>query len=192
MKLILSSCDFRNDHSRQVILENIPKSIDRCRVLYIPNEKATYESIHSEKFYRRLQEFGFLKENIYVLDYYDPKPYFNLDIDLLYISGGNTFKTLNRIRNCHFDVEIIRYIHTGVTYIGGSAGAHIVTQNISHVSVYDEVPMDMTDFSALGLFDGILLCHYTPDRQMHFDQLIQEGRYNVYALTDDDSIVIQD
>ena len=190
MKLILSSCDFRNERSQNVILTNLPKPIGECRLLFIPNEKATAEAIQSEKFYRRMQEFGFARENTIVFDYYNPSPYFGLDIDVLYISGGNTLKTLDRIRKSGFDKEIVRYIQSGVTYIGGSAGAHIVTQDVSHVTRYDEAPEDMTDFSGLGLFDGILICHFTPERQVHYEQLLQKSQYKVYTLSDEDSIVI--
>ena len=73
MKLILSSCDFRNESSRQAIIDNLDKPINECRLLFIPNEKATYEAIHSEKYYLRMQEFGFDKDNIRIFDYYNPK-----------------------------------------------------------------------------------------------------------------------
>ena len=48
MKLILSSCDFRNEKSRDVILTNLPKPIEQCRLLFIPNEKATFEAIRNK------------------------------------------------------------------------------------------------------------------------------------------------
>ena len=70
----------------------------------------------------------------------------NMILDIIYISGGNTFATLKRIKDCGFDKEIIRYVKSGVLYIGGSAGAHIVTQNIEHIVAFDSVPEDMTDF----------------------------------------------
>lgn len=191
MNLILSSCDFRNEKSRKVILEHLPKPINKCRLLFLPNEKATLEAIRSEKFYRRMKEFGFARENIMVFDYYNPNAFLGLNIDVLYVSGGNTFKTLDRIRKSGFDKEMIRYIKTGVTYIGGSAGAHIVTSNVAHVSHYDDPPEGMTDFSGLGLFDGILICHFKPERQPHYEQLQNEGKYKVYPLTDEDSIVVK-
>lgn len=45
MKMILSSCDFINDNSKNTILSNIDKDLDKCKVLFIPNEKATREKI---------------------------------------------------------------------------------------------------------------------------------------------------
>ncbi len=190
MKLILSSCDFRNDKAKQTIIDNLDKPIKQCKLLFIPNEKATAEAIHSEKYYSRMQEFGFVRENISVFDYWNAEQFLNLDIDIIYISGGNTFKTLQRIKDCGFDNEIIRYVKSGVTYIGGSAGAHIVSANIEHVSAFDSIPDGMTDFNGLALFDGILICHYTDDRKTIYDKLVEDGKYKVYALTDDESLVI--
>lgn len=192
MHLILSSCDFRNDNSKKCIIDNLNVSIENCRLLFIPNEKATYEAIHGEKYYNRMQEFGFKRNNIYVFDYYDAEKYADLDIDAIYISGGNTIQTLDRLRKCRFDKAIIRYVKSGVTYIGGSVGAHIATQNVEHVTQYDGNPVGMTDFSGLTLFDGILICHYTDDRRVNFERLLSEGKHKVYALTNYDSIVLDD
>lgn len=190
MKLILSSCDFRNESSRQAIIDNLDKPINECRLLFIPNEKATYEGIHSEKYYLRMQEFGFDKDNILVFNYYNPERFIGLDIDVIYISGGNTFATLKRIKDCGFDREIIRYVKSCAIYIGGSAGAHIASQNIEHVSAFDTIPDGMNDFNGLGLLDGVLICHYTIERKELYDKLISENKYKVYALSDDDSLFI--
>ena len=190
MKLILSSCDFRNEKSKRTILDNLSKSIDQCKLLVIPNEKATYETIHSEKYFLRMQEFGFTKENIAVFDYCNEQQFINLDLDVIYISGGNTFATLKRIKDCGFDKEIIRYVRSGVLYIGGSAGAHIATQSIAHIEAFDPIPDSMTDFKGLGLFNGIILCHYTEEHKALYDKLKSEGKYKVFALSDEDSLVV--
>lgn len=190
MKLILSSCDFRNDHARKTIIDNLNKPINQCKLLYIPNEKATFEAIHSDRYYLRMEEFGFTRENVYIFDYDNAEAFYGLDIDILYISGGNTFATINRLRMCNFESEIIRYVKSGVIYIGGSAGAHIASQNIEHVAEFDPIPDGMTDFHGLGLFDGILICHYTEDRNALYEKLKAEGKYKVFALSNDDSLVI--
>lgn len=189
MNIILSSCDFGNDSSKQTILDNLPKPIGKCRLLFIPNEKATYRKIHSEKYYQRMRAFGFCEKNTLVFDYDNPDEFKDLDIDVIYISGGNTFGTLDRIRKSGFDREIIRYVKNGVTYIGGSAGAHIASKDITHVLYFDSNDAGVTDFSGLSLFDGILICHFTPEREIHLEKLRADGKYNVYALTDEDSIV---
>ena len=192
MKLILSSCDFINENSKQVIIDNLDKELSECKVLFIPNEKATKEKINSNKYYERLKTDGFEnKNNIYIFDESRPNDFKNLDIDLIYVSGGNTFATLDKLRKCDFDKEIVNYVNKGVTYIGGSCGAQIVTSNIKHVEAFDENYVNMEDFKGLCLFDGILFCHYDESRKKNYDEALN-GKYKVYKLTDDDSIVIKD
>ena len=190
MKLILSSCDFKNENSKQFILDNIPKPLEEIRVLFMPDECASKKEILSDKFYDRLVSYGFKRENITVLNYYDADSFKNLDIDMLYLSGGNTFSVLHRIRKHGFQTAMIDYIKKGVIYVGGSAGAHIVSANLEHVLKYDQNTAKITDFSGLNLFDGILVCHFTNERQAHFEALMAESKYKVVALSNDESLLI--
>lgn len=190
LHLILTSCDFLNDNSKNCIINNLKTSVGKCKILFIPNEKATFEAIQSEKYYNRVKVHGFQRQNIYVFDYYHPENYTNLDIDAIYISGGNTFRHLDRLKKCGFDKAIINYVNSRVTYIGGSAGTHIVTKNIEHILQFDDNETGITDFNGLGLFDGIVFCHYTDERRKYYEKALSEGKYKVYALTDNDSIII--
>lgn len=199
MKLILSSSDFINENSKQVILDNIDNELSNNKVLFIPNEKATKEKINSDKYYDRLYRDGFTnRDNIYIFDETEADRFRNLNIDLIYISGGNTFATLDKIRKCGFDKDIINYINNGVTYIGGSCGAHIVTKNIEHLLELDDNYLNITDFNALGLLDGIIIPHYNEEdfnpelRKRVLDKLLSENKYKVYVLTNSDSLVIID
>lgn len=199
MKMILSSCDFINENSKNTILKNIEKDLSKCKVLFIPNEKATSEKINSNKYYNRLYEHGFkVKENIYIFDETCVEKFSNLDIDLLYISGGNTFATLKKIKDSGFDKVIINYIKKGVIYIGGSCGAHIVTKNIEHLLSLDDNYCNLEDFNALGLFGGIIIPHYDSkeynlgERKRLYNELVKQNKYNVYKLTNDESIVVDD
>ena len=190
MHLILSSCDFRNDNSRKCIIENLGIEIEKCKVLYIPNEKATINLIQSGFYINRVQEFGFQKENIIVFNYYDADSYINLQIDAIYISGGNTFKTLERLKKCGFDREIVKYVNNGVTYIGGSAGAHIASRDVEHVLAFDNNDTGVMDFQGLGLYEGILICHYSDSRKKIYDEILSKSKFKVNLLTDNDSIII--
>ncbi len=193
MKLILSSCDFINDNSKKVILDNIGKELVDCRVLFIPNEKATTEMIKSEKYYRRLKKDGFKKrKNIYIFDECNANMYKNLDIDLIYVGGGNTFGTIDKLRKSKFLSEISKYIKKGVIYIGGSCGAHIVTKNIKHVLEFDQNIVGTSNYRGLGFLDGIIIPHFDNSRKACYEKLVKQGKYKVYALSNDDSIIIND
>ncbi|MBQ8404015.1 MAG: Type 1 glutamine amidotransferase-like domain-containing protein [Clostridia bacterium] len=192
MKLILSSSDFGNIESAKFIYEHLGMPIENARVLYFPNEKATEASIKSGMYEKRLCAFGFREENIFVFDYYEPTKFCGLDIDAVYISGGNTFGTLKRIRETGFDKAIFDYVKKGAVYIGGSAGAHIATADISHVEKYDKDTFGLEDFSGIGLFGGILVCHYSEERKADYESLKVAGKYSVTALANNESILIEE
>jgi len=190
-KIILSSCDFRNSESAKCIYDNLPYPVHQCKVLYFPNEKATEEVIKSTKFYNRLSEFGFCKENTYIFNYFSPADFdVNSHVDVIYISGGNTFGTLKRIRESQADKIIFNLLSHGAMYIGGSAGAHIASRSIQHVAKYDIETFGLTDFSGLNLFDGILICHYSESREKDYIALTEKGEQNVIKLCDRDYIVL--
>ena len=194
MKLILSSCDFINDNSRKVINDNV--DVANSKVLFIPNEKATKELINSDKYYKRLYKDGFTENNIYIFDEENANQFINLDIDVIYVGGGNTFATLKKIKDCGFDKYIINYINNGVIYIGGSCGAHIVTKNIEHLLNLDNNYCNLDDYNGLGLFDGIIIPHfnevdYEPEKRMElYNKLITENKNKVYTLTNSESIIV--
>ena len=191
-KIILSSCDFRNSDSAKYIYDNLPCPVDQCKVLYFPNEKATEEAIKSEKFYKRLSEFGFSKENIYVFNYFSPAEFdVNTHIDVIYISGGNTFGTLKRIKESRAEKVILDCLSRGAMYIGGSAGAHIASRSIQHVAKYDVDTYGLTDCSGLCLFDGILICHYSDLREKDYRTLIEAGEQKIIKLRDQDFMVFE-
>lgn len=192
MKLVLSSCDFLEAAPRRVILENLPKPPEDCRVLFIPNEHATPENLKNDMYNRRLRQKGFKRNNVCVFDHTRPRDFFGLPLDLVYISGGNTFLTIEKLRKTGFDRELLRLVRAGVLYVGGSAGAHIVTADLRHLVRYDAPPDGFADFSGLGLVDFILVCHFGPDRAAHFEELKKTSSRPVFALGNCDSIVFSD
>lgn len=193
MKLILSSCDFLNTNSKKTIINNIHKALSDCKVLFVPNEKATKDLIDFDKYYNRLYKDGFTnKNNIFIYNEYKTDEFKNLDLDIIYIGGGNTFATLDKIKKNNFIDEIRSYIKKGVIYIGGSCGAHIACENIEHVLNFDDNNVNISDYNAIGVFDGIIIPHYDNSRKKIYDKLMEEKKQNVYALTNKDSIVVTD
>ena len=154
MQKIISNCSCVDISSEGKGVIKNGKDIIFCDGIF-PNEKADDQRIYSNKYYNRLKKLGFTKENIYVFDHKKPDNFKNLNIDLIYVGGGNTFATLQKLRDSGFDTELVSYIKSGVTYIGGSCGAHIVSRNIEHLLPFDDNYVNLTDFSGLCLVDGI-------------------------------------
>ena len=118
--------------------------------------------------------------------------YVYLEIDILYISGGNTFTLLKLIKECGFMEEIKRYLDTGVIGICRSAGTHLMTKDIEHILDFDENNVGLDDFDAMGIFDGIVFCHYTKEREWFYNKAVEENEYNVYRITDEEIIMVED
>lgn len=186
MKIILTSKAFGDMEATSSIFSQINKDVSALKVLLIATPCLPYGP---EKYLNELIACGFKSENIIVFDHEAADNCCDLDIDIVYVTGGNTFTGLKLIKDCNFDKEIIKYINNGVTYVGRSAGAHIATKNIRHVLEFDSNDIGTTDFEGLGLIDGILVCHYDDSREETYNRLIYEGEYNVYSLTNQEILV---
>lgn len=189
MKMILSSKVFGDLEATNKIREFVGKSFEELKLLLVATPCLPYGP---EKYYNELIINGFKKENIIIFDYKNIQEYKDLDIDLIYVTGGNTFTGLKLIKESTFDEQIKKYLDNGVIYLGRSAGAHIATKNIEHILNYDSNEVGLIDYNGLELFDGILVCHYCEDRMNMYEQLIKENRYKVYNLTNQEILVVED
>lgn len=190
MKLILTSKDFLNDKSKKIIIDNLDKPISLCKVLFIPSKWKLLGEENINKYLTRLEYDGFNKDNCYILDYNNVQNYKDLNVDVIYVGGGNTFELLNNLRKSRFDKILIKYIKNNVTYVGGSAGTHIITKNIKHVLDFDDNLVKLRNFNALGIFDGIIFCHYTDEREKYFLKSKNAHKFKTYKLKDEEAIII--
>ncbi len=186
MKLLLTSRVFGDAIATEKVLKELNMDISQIKILLIATPRLPYEG--SESSIESLVAWGFKEENIIVFDHNNAKEYCNLDIDVIYVTGGNTFTGLKLLKESGFDKEIIKYVKNGVIYLGKSAGTHIISKNIEHVIGFDANEVGLTDFEALGLFDGIFVCHYSDERKTCYDKLLLEKKYKVYTLTDQEMI----
>ena len=189
MNVILSSKAFGDDIATNKLKNLINKNFNELRVLLIATPCLPYGP---EKYLNELIERGFDKENIIVFAHEDATNYKNLDIDIVYVTGGNTFTGLKLIKECGFDKEIVNYINNNIIYIGRSAGSHLITKNIEHILDFDSNDVEIDDYNALGILDGILICHYDNTREEVYKRLLKNGKYNVYTLTNQEILHMTD
>lgn len=190
MKIILSSTGFASPASAEKIKNELGDSMSELKVLFIPC--AIVLPTRRGKFFSMMKKAGFERENTYVFESEKPELYKNLDIDLIYVCGGNTFLLVDKIKKSGFGDEIKKYIENGVTYVGASAGVHLVGKSIEHLLPFDENITNTEDFSSLGIIDGIYYCHYGAEREKYYNIAVREGKYNVGKLGNDDVEVIKE
>lgn len=82
--------------------------------------------------------------------------------DFIYVTGGNAFFLLQELKRTHADIEIIRQINKGKTYIGESAGSMILSPSIGYARDMDDwnaAPM-LDSYEALNVINFFPLPHY--------------------------------
>ncbi len=188
MKVILSSKGFVGEESCAKITEELGAELSVLKVLFIPC--AITLPTRKGKFYSMMTKRGFSRPNVTVFDPENAEAYADLDIDLIYTCGGNTFALLEKIRACGFGEHIKNYIKNGVTYVGASAGVHLISQNVEHLLPFDPNVTNTTDFTALGILDGIYFCHFDSAREPYYEQALIEKKYNIVGKIYNEDIVV--
>lgn len=189
MKLILTSSGFADEVTKEKIMSALGKPLDKCKVLFIPS--AIVLPTRRGKFFSMMKKVGFLRENIYVFQEDKPEEYTSLDIDLIYVCGGNTFLLCERIKSVGFRAALLRYLENGVVYVGASAGVHLLCPSTEHLLPFDENITNTTDFTALGIIDRIYFCHFCPEREKYYEQAKNEGKYTVCKLGNEDIDILE-
>lgn len=139
---------------------------------------------------------GFSEENIYLSANGQPK---EIVPDYVYVTAGNTFEILKYMR----ETELISYIKKifsektcSTTYIGASAGAMLAGIDIRLAEDFDHNFAGITDYTAIGLFNGTILPHMSETKFEEYVEHIKDnrlGRYNdLYHVGNYEVLVIED
>ena len=78
--------------------------------------------------------------------------------DFIYVSGGNIFYLLQEMKKTGADEIIVEEVNNGKLYIGESAGAMIVSENIKYAGLMDdgtEYISELKNLNSLNLVDFI-------------------------------------
>jgi dipeptidase E len=83
--------------------------------------------------------------------------------DALYIGGGNTFYLLDQVRRSGLQTALADFIRAGQPAYGGSAGAILLSHDITSCAHIDPDVVGLTDLGGLNLALGYTIwCHYQP------------------------------
>lgn len=192
--LILSSSRLGALWMRNKFEKVLGDDLSNKKLLIIPCASASEEKAAAQAV-EDAMSFGFKREHIFVFSvrsfsilgriYTEPK------YDYIYVTGGNTFKLIHDLKECGYDKVLRKMIIEGATYIGSSAGAYLISKDISHIKQYDENNYDIDNFSGLGVLDARLICHFDKDRYYDYYKL-RMSTTDVLFIIDDDSILVVD
>lgn len=113
------------------------------------------------------------------------------DIDVVYLSGGNTFYLLLQSRKSGFDKFVRKFMDNGGIYIGTSAGSIVAATDIYvarrlEIKAYED---QLKTFEAFGLVDFVVFPHWGSEyfKDTYLDERIEnayvEGN-KIILLTD--------
>lgn len=114
-------------------------------------------------------------------------------VDMLYVSGGNTFHLLDQARQTGFDMWL-RQQATDKLYVGSSAGTILATPTIEIAGQEggDENLVGITDLTGLGLVDFEIEPHCDADRFKAVEAYATSRSHPVYALDDASALQVID
>lgn len=117
--------------------------------------------------------------------------------DFIYVTGGNTFFLLQELKRSGADKLILEEIAKGKLYIGESAGAVIMSPNISYIQSMDSVKKatNLTNYDALNLVDFSILPHYnnTPFKEVT-QKIVADyaGKPTMRPISNQEAIFVRD
>ncbi|EHD1674976.1 type 1 glutamine amidotransferase-like domain-containing protein [Listeria monocytogenes] len=117
--------------------------------------------------------------------------------DFIYVTGGNTFFLLQELKRSGADKLILEEIAKEKLYIGESAGAVIMSPNISYIQSMDSVKKatNLTNYDALNLVDFSILPHYN---NVPFKEVTQKivadyaGKSTMRPISNQEAIFVRD
>lgn len=139
-------------------------------------------------------KLGFKQDNI-ILSGQQASNQEVLECDFYYCTEGNTFEVLSLLRERELDSVIREGFKQGnKIYIGCSAGAAIAGVSIEEIKEFDRNFVGMVDFKGLGLFDGIIIPHYTKSelkRYISNSPGIEEKYNMILSVSNEKSLVLE-
>lgn len=196
MRLLLTSSGLSTRHIGAALQRMVDDAPSQVKVGFIPTA-ANVEEYNKDwvvNQFLSLWRYGFNQIDIVDISAAGVDWEKRLDqVDLLYISGGNTFHLLDQARKTGFDTWLQRNIDTKV-YVGSSASTILVTPSIAVAGLEpgDENIPGLTDLEGLGLVDFEIEPHCDQQRFKAIKEYAAGCSNPVYAIDDTTAITVID
>lgn len=193
MKLYLTSLKLTG------LLHLIDHEPSDTKVLFIP----TAANVYQDKWFMEADQNWF-KDNHFQVSEFDLVNKSRSDIgtalasvDIVYLSGGNTFYLLDHIKKSSFDTVLKDQLKRELVYAGGSAGAVVAGMSIEPAKEFDdphEAP-ELSNYDGMQLIKLSILPHYGNPKYQDLYQKALESTTDtapILTLTDSQALVVKD
>lgn len=114
--------------------------------------------------------------------------------DVICVNGGNTFYLLDWVKKSGFDKVVKKLTSEGKIYFGVSAGSYIACPTIEAAKwkhLGDPDVVGMTDLSALGLVNFLMVAHYEEKYKEDVENGAKTTNLPVVTLTNKQAIIVE-
>lgn len=194
-KLFLSSVAA---YTLDKIYELLPDKPDKLKLAFIPTAADTYKN--KPWFYEdrdKLIEMGFKVKDVDIKNKTEKELTEELkNIDVIFVSGGNTFYLLEKTLESGFDKVLKKLIHKGIVYIGSSAGSVLLCPTIEVIKELDDpkAAPKLKSYKGLGIVDFLILPHFGDEKyKQKYKTIINEWKdrgYELKLLTNNQAIIV--
>lgn len=196
MKLLLTSSGLSKRDIGYALQGMFDKHPSEVKVGFIPTaanvEPYSKDWVISQ--FGQLQRYGFYQIDIVDIaaDGVDWRTRL-ADVDMLWLSGGNTFYLLDQVRKTRFDEWLKENIENKV-YVGGSASTIIMTPTIAVAGLEpgDENVVGLTDLTGIGYVNFEVEPHCDAARIEAVKDYAKQSKNPVYAIDDLTAIKVVD
>lgn len=194
MKLLLTSSGLSKRQIGEALQRMFDKPPSDVKVGFIPTA-ANVEPYSKDWLiaqFGQLQRYGFYQIDIVDIaaDGVDWRARLE-EVDMLWLSGGNTFYLLEQVRKTGFDAWLAEYIDRKV-YVGGSASTILMTPTIQIAEGIDDNVVGLTDLAGLGMVDFEVSVHCDAAALETTHEYATRSEHIVYALDDLSAIKVVD
>ncbi|MDD5291502.1 MAG: Type 1 glutamine amidotransferase-like domain-containing protein [Patescibacteria group bacterium] len=120
------------------------------------------------------------------------------NVDIVYVSGGNSFYLLEKVKESHFDKIVKNFVAKGKIYIGTSAGSIVAGPDIFPVYYLDSAKeaKNLKDYKGIGLVDFTVLPHWGSEhfRERYLKQRLEhvyKDGYKLILLNDNQYVAVE-
>ena len=169
------------------IIELLPKSPEKSKLSFISTASNLYKDkswVYKDR--DKLVEMGFVVKDLDIANKTKDNLQKELEnVDVVFVSGGNTFYLLEKAKESGFDKIIKKLINKGVVYIGSSAGSALVCPTIGMIKGLDD-PADapsLKSYKGLNVVDFLILPHYgDEDYKEQYKTILKKWQNKGYEL----------
>ena len=169
-----------------LLLPLLPKKPNELRLAFIPTAADPYSNkpwMYEDR--NKLVAMGFIMKDVDIKNKTKEQLTEELqDIDIIFVSGGNTYYLLEYVQKSGFGDVVKKLIEGGVVYIGSSAGSALACPTIEYIEDFDDRSIaHLNSFEGLSLTKKLILPHYGEEKEeSKFQDIMKRWKGNGYEV----------